>query len=171
MKKFSFLLMLLCPLLQGEDKFFYDADNSCSLGCACDWDVIQPQKALQLGADTPDKPGDDAVIFSKCILVNPGSEISFKIKSLVGETEFRGFGIDAGSFDGKQDCTIPKEYVVLVNGKEVHQGKLNDVRSIQMINSPSVNIKNGDILTLRILSGYRKNKMIGITYLAPSGAH
>lgn len=173
MKNIITLLMLM-PIyfnVDGAEKFFYDNDNSCSLGCACAWDVTQPEGAIQLGKDTPDNPGQDEIIFSKCILVNPGSVISFKINNLDKAINFCGFSIDSGSYDGNQNCTLPKKFVVIVNGNDVSHGELKNCRDRQKIVTESVNIKNGDIISLKIVSGNIPNKMIGITYLTLNGGH
>ena len=154
---------------------FYDSDNGCSLGCACDWTVIQPNGAFQIGQDENDEDDDDEdednIVFTKSIGFPAGSEIGFQLRGIKGSVEFSGFSIEAGSYDGKQDCTRPRKYMVLINHSVVMSGELANTQELQSISVNRVPVKNDDVVSIRFDSGFDERKIIGVTYLAPDGAH
>jgi hypothetical protein len=157
-----------------EDVGFYDGDGaSCSLGCACGWKVIVPKNVKKLGKDTPQKENSDLVTFSKCLLIQPGDSIKFQMEKVAPKgVNFDGFCILGGSWNGKQDCTFPKEVEILVNGKSLGKKILDRTHDNSfLLGDKSSNVFTGDILEFKVLSGYRSKKRIGITMLSPNGAH
>ena len=171
MKKILFILSLIFTALQAEELMFYDADNSCSLGCACSWDVLQPIGSIQLGKDLKINEQDDEIIFSKSIVVLPGSEIGFRLKGIEHNIAFTGFSIDTGSFNGKQDCARPKEYTIFVNNVAIKSGTLEDIVDRQNIVTDPVIVKNNDVVSIKFITGFQQGKSVGITYLTPNGGH
>ena len=165
------ITLFVHAIILASEPYFYDADNSCSLGCACSWDIIQPKGSVKLGESTPVKPDEDSAPFTKCILIDPGTAISFTIKELEHDVPFTGFSIDSGSFDGKPVCATPMKYEITVNDVSVSLGSLKDTRERQRINISPIIIHNGDVIRLNFITGHKNGEKIGITYLTPNGAH
>lgn len=149
---------------------FYDYENGCSLGCACNWTVIQPNGAFQMGEDADDD-AEDLIVFTKSIGFPAGSEIGFRLCGLQEPVGFGGFSIAAGSFDGKQDCTRPRRYTVLINHSAVMSGELTNTQEVQGISVKRIQVKNDDVVSVRFDSGFDSRKMLGVTYLEPQGGH
>lgn len=154
------------------EPYFYDSDNSCSLGCSCSWDVLQPKNSAQLGKSTPLSPGDDFEQLTRSILIDPGETIKFVIKGMESDgVAFTGFSIIGGSFDGKSESSIPMKYEITINGVSASTGTFKETKERQSVYMSPVVIHNHDVLGLKFISGYSNGQKIGVTYLTPNGGH
>jgi hypothetical protein len=168
------LVLLACASVGSAADFgFYDADNSCSLGCGCDWTIAKPKHARIYRARHPQvAKHDDDVVFNESLLVGPGARIEFILRDVPARgINFDGFSIEAGSCDGRADCTLPRDVEILVNGIVVGAATLKRTREPQSVPIKEVIVRNGDRLGFAFRTGYVAGKAIGFTYLAPDGAH